>query len=255
MFQNIASPSARSRQLWRRTGNFFKTFLQFYVDDFRFKAAGLTTFSDEFWTLTVYLTKKTPNLVAKILATKFGFVPDWLWVSVVWYMSYSDWLVKSRICSSYTSWASPDKNTALAWRAYMLLAWENLICMYVIMYDIGSQNIQYLLRLSALTAQLHVLPYPWSQSLSGQFSKWLQIFMMSISIVFEDTWNNFAFDEHRKCPHCTRLTFSLKKIKVKDNFDVFLITLIKKKTVWYKNKDVSQILVSDFGVFLVIHVY
>ena len=25
-----------------------------------------------------YITKKTPNLVAKILATKFGFVSDWL---------------------------------------------------------------------------------------------------------------------------------------------------------------------------------
>ena len=24
----------------------------------------------------IYITKKTPNLVAKILATKFGFVPD-----------------------------------------------------------------------------------------------------------------------------------------------------------------------------------
>ena len=26
-----------------------------------------------------HITKKTPKLVAKILATKFGFVPDWLW--------------------------------------------------------------------------------------------------------------------------------------------------------------------------------
>ena len=26
-----------------------------------------------------YITKKTPNLVAKILATKFGFVSDWWW--------------------------------------------------------------------------------------------------------------------------------------------------------------------------------
>ena len=51
VFQITASPSARSRQLWRRTGNFFKTFLQFYVYDLRFKAAGLTTFFVEFWTL------------------------------------------------------------------------------------------------------------------------------------------------------------------------------------------------------------
>ena len=51
VFQITASPSARSRQLWRRTGNFFKTFLQFYVYDLRFKAAGLTTFLVEFWTL------------------------------------------------------------------------------------------------------------------------------------------------------------------------------------------------------------
>ena len=51
VFQITASPSARSRQLWRRTGNFLKTFLQFYVYDLRFKAAGLTTFLIEFWTL------------------------------------------------------------------------------------------------------------------------------------------------------------------------------------------------------------
>ena len=51
VFQITASPSARSRQLWRRTGNFFKTFLQFYVYDLRFKAAWLTTFFVEFWTL------------------------------------------------------------------------------------------------------------------------------------------------------------------------------------------------------------
>ena len=51
MFQITASPSAQSRHLWRRTGNFFKTFLQFYVYDLRFKAAGLTTFLVEFWTL------------------------------------------------------------------------------------------------------------------------------------------------------------------------------------------------------------
>ena len=44
VFQITASTSARSRQLWRRTGNFFKTFLQFYVYDLRFKAAGLTSF-------------------------------------------------------------------------------------------------------------------------------------------------------------------------------------------------------------------
>ena len=25
----------------------------------------------------IHITKKLPNLVAKILATKFGFVPDW----------------------------------------------------------------------------------------------------------------------------------------------------------------------------------
>ena len=54
VFQITASPSARSRQLWRRTGNFFKAFLQFYVYDLRFKAAGLTTFFIEFWTL-IYL--------------------------------------------------------------------------------------------------------------------------------------------------------------------------------------------------------
>ena len=51
VFQITASPSARSRQLWRRTGNFLKTFLQFYVYDLRFKAAGLATFLVEFWTL------------------------------------------------------------------------------------------------------------------------------------------------------------------------------------------------------------
>ena len=45
------SPSARRSQLWRRTGNFLKTVLQFYVYDLRFKAAGLTTFLIEFWTL------------------------------------------------------------------------------------------------------------------------------------------------------------------------------------------------------------
>ena len=54
MFQITASPSARSRQLSRRTGNFFKTFLQFYVYDLIFKAAGLTTFLVEFWTLVAH---------------------------------------------------------------------------------------------------------------------------------------------------------------------------------------------------------
>ena len=48
VFQITASPSARSRQLWRRTGNIFKTFLQYHVLDLRFKAAGLTTFLIEF---------------------------------------------------------------------------------------------------------------------------------------------------------------------------------------------------------------
>ena len=52
MFQITASPSARSRQLWRRTGNFFQDLHQFYVYDLRFKAGGLTTFLTEFWTLS-----------------------------------------------------------------------------------------------------------------------------------------------------------------------------------------------------------
>ena len=51
VFQITASPSARSRQLWRRTGNFSYNFLQFYIYDLRFKAGGLTTFLTEFWTL------------------------------------------------------------------------------------------------------------------------------------------------------------------------------------------------------------
>ena len=51
VFQITASPSARSRQLWRRTGHFFKIFLQFYVYDLSIKATGLTTFFVEFWTL------------------------------------------------------------------------------------------------------------------------------------------------------------------------------------------------------------
>ena len=55
VFQITASPSARSRQLWRRTGNFFKTFLQFYVYDLRFNAAGLTILLIEFWTLLTAL--------------------------------------------------------------------------------------------------------------------------------------------------------------------------------------------------------
>ena len=53
VFQITASPSARSRQLWRRTGNFFQDFLQFYVYDLRFKAGGLTIFLTEFWTLSM----------------------------------------------------------------------------------------------------------------------------------------------------------------------------------------------------------
>ena len=51
MFQITASLSAWSRQLWRRTSNFLKNFLQSYVYDLRFKAEGLTTFFNEFWTL------------------------------------------------------------------------------------------------------------------------------------------------------------------------------------------------------------
>ena len=53
VFQITASPSARSRQLWRRTGNFLEDFLQFYVYDLRIKAGGLTTFLTEFWTLPI----------------------------------------------------------------------------------------------------------------------------------------------------------------------------------------------------------
>ena len=53
VFQITASLPARSRQLWRRTRNFFKDFLQFYVYDLRFKAGGLTTFLTEFWTLVL----------------------------------------------------------------------------------------------------------------------------------------------------------------------------------------------------------
>ena len=51
MFQIIASPSARSRQLWRRTENFLETFLQFRVYDLGFNATGLTTSLIELWTL------------------------------------------------------------------------------------------------------------------------------------------------------------------------------------------------------------
>ena len=56
VFQITASPSAQSRQLWRRTGNFLKTFLQFHVYDLRFNAAGLTTLLIEFWTLMIVAT-------------------------------------------------------------------------------------------------------------------------------------------------------------------------------------------------------
>ena len=58
VFQITASPSARSRQLWGRTGNFFKDFPQFNVYDLRFKAGGLTTFLTEFWTLIYCVGKK-----------------------------------------------------------------------------------------------------------------------------------------------------------------------------------------------------
>ena len=61
VFQITASQSARSRQLWRRAWNFFKTFLQFYVYDLRFKAAGLTTFLVEFWTLLAPSLKNDKN--------------------------------------------------------------------------------------------------------------------------------------------------------------------------------------------------
>ena len=63
VFQITASPSARSRQLWRRTGNFLKTFLQFYVYDLRFKAAGLATFLVEFWTLVMNNASFSPTLI------------------------------------------------------------------------------------------------------------------------------------------------------------------------------------------------
>ena len=66
VFQITASPSARTRQIWRRTGNFSKTFLQFYVYDLRFKAAGLTTFLTEFWTLTEQLSLFKMNNIRMI---------------------------------------------------------------------------------------------------------------------------------------------------------------------------------------------
>ena len=63
VFQITASPSARSRQLLRRTGNFFfSDFLQFHVYDLRFKAGGLTPFLTEFWTLRLGTTLSVTNI-------------------------------------------------------------------------------------------------------------------------------------------------------------------------------------------------
>ena len=92
VFQITASPSARSRQLWRRTGNFFKDFPQFFVHDLRFKAGGLTTFLTEFWTLhkirllgtspwgiTKTRFSRRPNVnsedIHNVLRTPYGLVP------------------------------------------------------------------------------------------------------------------------------------------------------------------------------------
>ena len=97
MFQITASPSARSRQLWRRTGNFFKTFLQFYVYDLRFKAAGLTTILIEFWTLPLPL---------------FGFIP------------WSFWLVRFQ---GMWRWNSFFHLSLSSWSMWMWLAhWYSL---------------------------------------------------------------------------------------------------------------------------------
>ena len=45
-------PPVRGRQLWRRTEKFLLNFLQFYVNDLRFKPWGPTTFLTEFQTLS-----------------------------------------------------------------------------------------------------------------------------------------------------------------------------------------------------------
>ena len=53
MLEIPTGPAVRGRQLWRRTGNFLLIFLQFYVNDLRFKPWGPTTFFTEFQTLCV----------------------------------------------------------------------------------------------------------------------------------------------------------------------------------------------------------
>ena len=76
VFQITASLSARSRQLWRRTGNFSENFLQSYVYDLRFKAGGLTTFlSFEHCFTTYKLTHMATQNLANI-GSGNGQLPD-----------------------------------------------------------------------------------------------------------------------------------------------------------------------------------
>ena len=100
VFQITASLSTRSRQLWRRTGNFFKTFLQFYVYDLRFKAAGLTTFLVEFWTLVyIYIhTSQIQNVGQTFNSLTLGrFWWYFRWVIFVLILVIDDWFISCEI--------------------------------------------------------------------------------------------------------------------------------------------------------------
>ena len=74
VFQITASPSARSRQIWRRTRNFLRKILQFYVYELRFTAGGGFFFH---WVLNTEVTKmswfffffKSPTLMPDIYVT------------------------------------------------------------------------------------------------------------------------------------------------------------------------------------------
>ena len=115
VFQITASPSALSRQLWGRTGNFFKTFLQFYVYDLRFKAAGLTTYLIEFWTLVWRVAP--PRLMYGVKAPLRIWGNDSIRICGNWIGIYSDSCMSHRV----TKWEWVSYNMTV-W----ILAWNDI---------------------------------------------------------------------------------------------------------------------------------
>ena len=96
-------------------GTFFKTFLQFYVYDLRFKAAGLTTYLIEFWTLVWRVAP--PRLMYGVKAPLRIWGNDSIRICGNWIGIYSDCCMSHRV----TKWEWVSYNMTV-W----ILAWNDI---------------------------------------------------------------------------------------------------------------------------------